>query len=189
MNVRNNLFVLALAVMGLCLTASVARADILTLNVTGAVVPAKGAASCTPTCTLSGNIVLNNTAGSIVSANVDVTGDSPDQGIFTLLYGTGFGGGGGVVGANASISLVDSTNTNLLKFYIFAPTDSSLVGYTGGPAVKILLSQDSALAGNDWTGTGALTGPVTATPEPASLLLLGTGLVGLFGAGRRKLSR
>jgi hypothetical protein len=54
-----------------------------------------------------------------------------------------------------------------------------------GTARSAVFSGSADQIGYDNVTFGS-TSPVTATPEPASLVLLGTGLVGVFGAVRRK---
>lgn len=164
-------------------------ADVITLNVTGTLAPDKGIASCAPTCTLGGNIVIDNTLGTVVSANVSVTGETPTEGPFTTWFPF-LGSGGGIPGANTTLE-IDDAASDALRFYISTPTSASLVGYTGGPAIKILMTNIfadvTADQRADWTGTGALTN--SAVPEPSSLLLLASGGLGLANALRRKLSR
>lgn len=169
--------------------APMAMADVITLNVTGTLAPDKGIASCSPTCTLGGNIVIDNSLGTVLSANVSVTGETPAEGPFTTWFPI-LGSGGGVFGANTTLE-IDDAASDALRFYISTPTSASLVGYTGGPAIKILMTNIFADVTPDqradWTGTGALTN--SSVPEPSSLLLLASGGLGLVKGLRRKLAR
>jgi hypothetical protein len=53
---------LALAAAGLGLGGAPARADVITFDVSGTMTPTLNAA-CSPTCTLGGDIVFDNSAG------------------------------------------------------------------------------------------------------------------------------
>jgi len=75
---------------------------------------------------------------------------------------------------------------------------ASLIGYTGGSLCTLIDRCPGGNASNFFGPgvqgqdapnyiTGTLT-PVAATPEPSSLIFLGTGLFGVVGIARRKLS-
>lgn len=181
MKSRGTMFLL-LAFVCLGFHSLVAHADVITFNVSGTVSPEKGAASCSPTCTVSGTFTLDNSTGAVSAASIAVSGESPTVGTFSYF---GTGGGSGVAGANTSMSFYDAGFVDLLKFYFATPTASSLVGYTGGPIVKILMTDNPSP--DDWTGRGEFTN--TAVPEPSSVMLLGSGLAGFAGLIRRKLNR
>ena len=170
LNMRKSLWI-TLAVLLLAIGPPAARADTVTLDVSGSLSP-NGSASCSVSgCTLGGDIVINNTTGAIISEDVTVSGESPSVGPFTRNFGIG------TLGGLTHLTIGDSGD-NILNLVFSTPTEGSLIGYTGGP-ISPLTAMSCGEGCVLRLTSGALTQPVTPAPEPSSvaLMLLGVGLV------------
>ena len=66
--------------------AGTAHANTSTLDVSATLVPYPGSACTGSGCTLSGTLVLDNTAGTFLSSNISLSGGSPAVGPFTKLH-------------------------------------------------------------------------------------------------------
>jgi hypothetical protein len=158
---RKSLWIM-LAVLFVAIGPPAARADIVTLDLSGSLTP--GAGACSPSCTLGGDIVINNTTGTVTSVDFTVAGESPSVGPFNTFDGFLGGGLGLVTGDSAG---------NIFEMFL----SGTLVGYTGG---AIGGSIDGIIGALFFVNTGAaLTEATVAAPEPSSyaLVLLGVGLV------------
>jgi hypothetical protein len=170
---------LAVLTVGL-FAAQVAHADVVTTFVITDGTLASGDA-------VTGTVTIDTTLGTFVSEDI-VTSDAGTNYVFSGPIGPGnqgsFNGDTQYYG--------DSSYAPPYYFDVDLPV-ASLVGYAGGAICTNASTCPGDYAGGltfasatDFQATGSL---VAATPEPGSLIRLGTGTLSLAGAIRRRLQR